>query len=89
MHTSIGPKPQALHDSVKGDQLAHINGCLIWQGVVGRIEVDDRHLAAQQLQVLLHAIAVGGLPAAWWTNHQLPEGHREVDGMLSGPHAVE
>ena len=45
------------------------------KGVICWVEIDHSHLAACQLHVLLHAIAVRGLAAPWRTYDKLAKCH--------------
>ena len=73
--TAVGTEVHALHYSLQGHQLTNIYGALIWQVVIGRVEVHNRHFAAEEAHVLLHSIAVCRLSAARRAYDQLPKGH--------------
>lgn len=48
---AVGPQRERLHDATERDELAHVNVARIGQPVVRRVQVDDGHRPAREINV--------------------------------------
>mmetsp|Transcript_15829 Transcript_15829/g.28103 ORF Transcript_15829/g.28103 Transcript_15829/m.28103 type:complete len:221 (+) Transcript_15829:1774-2436(+) len=72
---TIRAQPQLLLHHLQAHQVLNVDCGLVSAGIIGRVEVHDRHLSFQRPQILLHPAAVRRLATPRWANHQLAERH--------------